>query len=76
MTRVERQVLITYLDSRDHIADSDLDNEQTITLHVTTTLGDMRKLHRAHLRAAEALEPENDLSAESKRLRTLTDNVN
>lgn len=42
MQKLAEQVLASYNASDRHIPDSDLDNEQPITLHVRTTLGDIR----------------------------------
>lgn len=41
--RLAEQVLATYDSTDRHIPDSDLDGEQPITLHVRTTLGDVRR---------------------------------
>jgi hypothetical protein len=46
MSPIERQALAAYDAEDRHIPDSDLDNEQPITLHVRTTLGEIRRIRR------------------------------
>lgn len=43
---VLRKVLAAYEAQRDQITDPDLDDEQPITLNVSLTLGDIRKMRR------------------------------
>lgn len=43
---VLRKVLVAYEAQRDQISDSDLDDEQPITLRLDFTLGDIRKMRR------------------------------
>jgi len=46
-----QRVLAAYGSQRDDIGDSDLDNEQPISLNVYLTLGDIRKARRAVMQA-------------------------
>lgn len=59
---IERQTLAAYDASDRHIPDSDLDDEQPITLLVSTTLGEVRRIRRAHAMIAEGarLRAEDD----------------
>ena len=43
---VLRKVVAAYEAQRDQISDSDLDDEQPITLKIDLTLGDVRKMRR------------------------------
>lgn len=45
---IEKQALAAYDASDRHIPDSDLDDEQPITLEVRTTLGEVRRIRRTH----------------------------
>lgn len=45
---IEKQILSAYDAEDRHIPDSDLDNEQPITLIVRTTLGEVRRIRRHH----------------------------
>ncbi len=42
---IERTVLRAYETDREPIGDSDLDDDQPVTLLIRTTLGDLRRLH-------------------------------
>lgn len=57
MEPIKRHVLKAYVEQRAPLPDSDLDNEQPVTLHVRTTLGDLRKLQREHYAATEVVMP-------------------
>lgn len=46
ITAIERQTLAAYEAADRHIPDSDLDDEQPITLSVRTTLGEVRRIRR------------------------------
>lgn len=48
---VLQKVLAAYGNQRDPINDSDLDNEQPISLHVYMTLGELRQVRQAVIRA-------------------------
>lgn len=48
---VLQKVLTAYKDQRDPVNDSDLDNEQPISLSVRMTLGDFRKMRSAVIQA-------------------------
>lgn len=62
ITAIERQALAAYEASDRKIPDSDLDNEQPITLHVRTTLGEIRRIRMAELtRSRGARGVERDL---------------
>lgn len=50
---IEKQVLAAYDASDRHIPDSDLDDEQPITLEVRTTLGEVRRMRRTHAMIAQ-----------------------
>jgi hypothetical protein len=50
---IELQTLAAYDASDRHIPDSDLDDEQPITLTVSTTLGEVRRMRRTHAMIAE-----------------------
>lgn len=63
---IDVQVLAAYDASDRHIPDSDLDDEQPITLMVRTTLGEVRRIRRlAYVlrNAAKASAAENDARA-------------
>lgn len=45
---IEHQTLAAYDASDRHIPDSDLDDEQPITLEIRTTLGEVRRIRRTH----------------------------
>ena len=62
---IERQALAAYDASDRHIPDSDLDDEQPITLMVSTTLGEVRRIRRTHAMIAEGAR----LCAEDDRAR-------
>lgn len=65
VTAIERQTLAAYDASDRHIPDSDLDDEQPITLLVSTTLGEVRRIRRTHAMIARGAE----LVAEDERAR-------
>jgi hypothetical protein len=46
MSPIEKQALAAYDADDRHIPDSDLDNEQPITLYVRTTVGEIRRIRR------------------------------
>lgn len=54
MSPIDRAALIAYADAKREIPDSDLDNEQPITLIIRTTLGEIRRLRRVHRNLTEA----------------------
>lgn len=62
---IELQALAAYDASDRHIPDSDLDDEQPITLLVSTTLGEVRRIRRMHAMIARGAE----LVAEDERAR-------
>lgn len=62
---IEVQTLAAYDASDRHIPDSDLDDEQPITLLVSTTLGEVRRIRRTHAMIARGAE----LAAEDERAR-------
>jgi hypothetical protein len=69
---IEQQALAAYDASDRHIPDSDLDDEQPITLTVRTTLGEVRRIRRTHAMIARGAE----LVAEDERARiTYEDNL-
>jgi hypothetical protein len=45
-SRTTDKLVAAFKEQRDPIADSDLDDEQPVTLSVTLTLGEWRKLRR------------------------------
>jgi hypothetical protein len=49
--QVLQKILAAYGNQRDPIGDSDLDNEQPISLHVHITLGEIRRVRDAVVRA-------------------------
>lgn len=53
---IEQQTLAAYDASDRHIPDSDLDDEQPITLTVRTTLGEVRRIRRTHAMIARGAE--------------------
>lgn len=61
---IERQALAAYDASDRHIPDSDLDDEQPITLLVSTMLGEVRRMRRTHAMIARGAEiaAEEDLA--------------
>ncbi len=67
---IERQALAAFDASDRHIPDSDLDDEQPITLHVRTTLGEVRRIRRTHA----MIERGAELAAERQRAETAYEN--
>lgn len=57
MSPTDRAALIAYADAKREIPDSDLDNEQPITLTIRTTLGEIRRLQRIHRNLTEVVLP-------------------
>lgn len=47
MASTKDKLVRAFVEQRDHIADSDLDDEQPVTLQVTLTLGEWRRFKRS-----------------------------
>lgn len=72
ITAIERQTLAAYEAADRNIPDSDLDDEQPITLSVRTTLGEVRRIRRVQAeRERGARGVERDLLARSDYERNL-----
>ena len=67
ITDIERQTLAAYEAADRHIPDSDLGDEQPLTLSVRTTLGEVRRIYRCQaMRERGARGVERDLLAQKE----------